>query len=220
MLGEYYSYVLLMYDATIQAYKIGVECTCLSPECDTSPNRCVAVDIYDYTCGVRDFDEGSDDMCHDCRICSLETGQIEIEADACFSETLGCIKLLLISSVPGSNYTLTPTPVPSTTPPTEPFTTVSPTDPFTIVPPADTLTTVPPTDTLTTVPPTDTFTTVPPTDPSTILPPGGEEVPSPIIGVAGSGGSGAFGYVHSGVLALFTTVFLTLSLITRNSLGQ
>jgi hypothetical protein len=107
-----------------------MECACSTIDCDTSPTSCVLVYFNDYTCVVGDITVESD-MCYDCRICSMATGLIEIEADGCSSTDLGCTSTLLISSVPGSSDTPTPTPVPSTITPTELFTTALPTDPLT-----------------------------------------------------------------------------------------
>jgi hypothetical protein len=177
--------VYLIYDATVQDYIAGIDCLCTTPSCDTSPTSCIEVHLNDYTCVEVDIAVESD-VCYDCRICSTASLQIEIEADNCFTEDLGCVSTLLISSVPGSSDTPTPSPFPSTIPPTQPFTTVPPTDPLSTVPPTGSLTTA--------------------------QPPTGAQVPSPIIGVTGSGGSGAIGYAPTGALALVSTAFVTLAL--------
>jgi hypothetical protein len=49
-LGEYYSLLVLSYDATIQDYSLGIDCACSTPTCDTSPTSCVAVDVTAFTC--------------------------------------------------------------------------------------------------------------------------------------------------------------------------
>jgi hypothetical protein len=185
-LAQYYTILVLAYDAAIQDYSFGVDCTCDTPACDAEIVDCVAVFVNDYTCAVS-FEVTMSNVCADCSICSTETGVIGYAADACYSEVLGCIPTALVASVPGSI--------------SSPTDTQSPTQ-------GSSSSTTTPTDAITTVPPANSLATSPPTDPFATAPPnGGQTLPN--VGALGSGG--ALGAAHTGVMAVVTMVFLTIS---------
>jgi hypothetical protein len=188
---EFYTILGLGYDETIQDYNVGIDCTCPTPTCDTGTSDCVTVVITDLTCGTFDIVVESD-LCLDCSICSTATGLISYEADACYASDFGCIPTSLIAFVPGSSsndaQTFPPesSTFPSTIAPTDPISTVSPTDPFATTPPTS-----------------GQF-----SPPNNVA--GGGATASPNNGFFGS--AGTLVYVHKGILAVVTMVFLTLSL--------
>jgi hypothetical protein len=191
---EFYTLLVLGYDATFEDYNIGVDCTCPTPTCDTGTSDCVTVFINDLTCGTFDVVADSD-LCLDCSVCSTATGLISYEADACYPSDVGCIQTLLLASIFVSPFdTQSPTQTfppesstfPSTTAPTDPFSTVSPTDPLSTAPPTS-----------------GQF-----SPPNNVA--GGGATAPPNNGFFGSGGT--LVEVHKGVLVVVTMVFLTLSL--------